>query len=104
MTVANTRIPRAIDKVTAAWLGEALRADHLSSKPLIINAIRIEQIAQDTGFSSLLYRVHLTGEPGVPSTVIVKLPAQSEARWAMEMLGGYRRELSFYQNVAGRPR
>ena len=101
MTVAKTRIPRAIDEVTAAWLSEALRADHLSSKPLIINAIRIEQIAQDTGFSSLLYRVHLTGEPGVPSTVIVKLPAQSEARWAMEMLGGYRRELSFYQNVAG---
>ena len=64
--------------------------------------IRVEQIAQDTGFSSLLYRLHLTGDPGVPSTVIVKLPAQSEARWAMDMLGGYRRELAFYQYVAGR--
>ncbi len=101
MTLAETRVPRAIDEVTAEWLSEAMRADHASSKRLTVNAIRVEQIAQDTGFSSLLYRVHLTGEPGVPSTVIVKLPAQSEARWAMDMLGGYRRELSFYQYVAG---
>ncbi len=102
MAVAETRVPRAIDEVTAGWLSEAMRADHASSKHLTVNAIRVEQIAQDTGFSSLLYRVHLTGEPGVPSTVIVKLPAQSEARGAMDMLGGYRRELSFYQYVAGR--
>lgn len=101
VTLAEARVPRAIDEVTAGWLSDALAADRVSSKPLTINAIRAEQIAQDTGFSSLLYRVHLTGDPGVPSTVIVKLPAQSEARWAMDMLGGYRRELSFYQYVAG---
>ena len=35
-------------------------------------------------------------------TLIVKLPAQSEARGAMELLGGYRRELAFYSEVAGR--
>ncbi|MGA8544890.1 MAG: phosphotransferase [Mycobacterium sp.] len=102
MTLAEARVPRAIDEVTTQWLSETLCADTVGSKPLTINAIRVEQIAQDTGFSSLLYRVHLTGGPGVPSTVIVKLPAQSEARWAMDMLGGYRRELSFYRYVAGR--
>ena len=102
MALANTRIPRVIDEVTAEWLCEALRAGHRSLKPLIINTIRIEQIAQDSGFSSLLYRIHLTGDPGVPLTVIVKLAAQSEARWAMDMLSGYRRELSFYQCVAGK--
>ncbi|HUM00621.1 MAG TPA: phosphotransferase, partial [Mycobacterium sp.] len=47
-------------------------------------------------------RLHITGSARAPSTVIVKLPAQSEARGAMEMLGGYRRELSFYRDVAGR--
>ncbi len=62
----------------------------------------VEQIAEDSGFSSLLYRAHLTGAEGIPSTVIVKLPAESEARGAMELLGGYRRELAFYQDVAGR--
>ena len=55
-----------------------------------------ERIAEDSGFSSLLYRLHLTGV-GVPATLIAKLPAQSEARGAMEMLGGYRRELAFYR-------
>jgi len=102
VTPAQARVPRAIDEVTPEWLSEAMRSDHTSSKRLTVNAIRVEQIAQDTGFSSLLYRVHLTGDPGVPSTVVVKLPAQSEARWAMDMLGGYRRELAFYRCVASR--
>jgi hypothetical protein len=51
---------------------------------------------------SLLYRLHITGSDDAPPTVIVKLPAQSEARGGMEMLGGYRRELSFYRDIAGR--
>ena len=66
-----------------------------------VTDIRSERIAEGTGFSALLYRLHLVGE-GVPSSVIVKLPAQSEARGAMELLGGYQRELSFYRHVAGR--
>jgi aminoglycoside phosphotransferase (APT) family kinase protein len=102
MTLAEVRVPGAIDEVTTRWLGEALGEDGVAPKSAAVNSLRVEQIAQDTGFSSLLYRVHLTGDPGLPSTVIVKLPAQSEARWAMDMLGGYRRELSFYRLVAGR--
>ncbi len=102
MTLADAWVPRAIDDVTAAWLTEALRADGADPKSIAVKTIRAERIAQDTGFSSLLYRLHLSGGRGVPSTVIVKLPAQSEARWAMDLLGGYRRELSFYRCVAGR--
>jgi hypothetical protein len=56
----------------------------------------------DSGFSSLLYRLQLTGDASVPGSVIAKLPAQSEARGAMDMMGGYARELAFYQRVAGR--
>jgi aminoglycoside phosphotransferase (APT) family kinase protein len=99
---AGMRVPSAIDEVTTRWLSEALRANSTAPKSLSVTNIRVEQIAQDTGFSSLLYRLHLTGDAGVPPTVIVKLPAQSEARWAMDMLGGYRRELSFYRYIAGR--
>ena len=86
-------MPSGIHDVTAQWLTAAL------GRP--VGAVRAEQIAQDSGFSSLLYRLHLTGD-GLPATVIAKLPAQSEARVAMELLGGYRRELAFYQRVAGR--
>ena len=35
-------------------------------------------------------------------SVIVKLPAQSEAGLAMKMLGGYAREVAFYRQIAGR--
>jgi aminoglycoside phosphotransferase (APT) family kinase protein len=93
VTAAEATVPEGVDGLTAAWLTEALGAT--------VVAVQAEQIAQDTGFSSLLYRLHLTGD-GVPPTLIAKLPAQSEARGAMEMLGGYRRELAFYQEVAGR--
>jgi len=86
-------VPSGIHDVTAHWLTAAL------GRP--VAAVRAEQIAQDSGFSSLLYRLHLIGD-GLPETVIAKLPAQSEARGAMELLGGYRREVAFYQRVAGR--
>jgi aminoglycoside phosphotransferase (APT) family kinase protein len=102
VTLAGMQLPGAIDEVTAEWLSDALRAGDAVPKSMTVKTIRFEQIAQDTGFSSLLYRLHLAGDPGVPSTVIVKLPAQSEARWAMDLLGGYRRELSFYRSIAGR--
>jgi aminoglycoside phosphotransferase (APT) family kinase protein len=93
VTPATTDVPSSIDDVTPQWLTAALGA-HVAN-------VRVEQIAQDSGFSSLLYRLHLTGDIGLPSTLIVKLPAQSEARGAMELLGGYRRELAFYRSVAG---
>ena len=93
MTAATAEVPSSIEGVTPEWLTTALGA--------AVTDVRVERIAEDSGFSSLLYRMHLTGS-GVPATLIAKLPAESEARGAMEMLGGYRRELAFYRNVAGR--
>ncbi|MCV7346641.1 phosphotransferase [Mycolicibacterium rhodesiae] len=93
VTSATARVPSSIHAVDPAWLTEALGAT--------VTDVVAEQIAQDSGFSSLLYRLHLTGE-GVPPTVIAKLAAQSEARGAMELLGGYRRELAFYRDIASR--
>lgn len=85
-------VPDGIDALTPDWLTSELGSD--------VTDVRVEQIAMDSGFSSLLYRLHLTGD-GVPPTLIAKLPAVSEARGAMELLGGYRRELAFYRHVAG---
>ena len=93
VTSATAEVPSSIDEVTPQWLTEALGTS--------VTDVRVEQIAQDSGFSSLLYRVHVTGAEGLPPTLIAKLPAQSEARGAMELLGGYRREVAFYQGVAG---
>lgn len=94
MTSAMAAIPSTIDEVTPAWLTGALPG------PAVVTAVRAERIAEDSGFSALLYRLHLTGIEGVPARLIVKLPAESAARGAMELLGGYRKELEFYRHVA----
>jgi aminoglycoside phosphotransferase (APT) family kinase protein len=93
VTSGRTAVPSTIGDVTAEWLTAVLGRK--------VDAVRVEQIALDSGFSSLLYRAHLTGE-GVPDSVIVKLPAVSAAGDAMKMLGGYAREVEFYRRVAGR--
>ncbi|GAB3237285.1 hypothetical protein GCM10027535_48970 [Mycolicibacterium hippocampi] len=94
MSAGTASVPGGVDEVTPRWLTDALGTT--------VTDVRVERIAQDTGFSSLLYRLHLTAGVEVPATLIAKLPAQSEARGAMELLGGYRRELAYYRHVAGR--
>jgi len=91
---ATAEVPSTIEELDAKWLTRVLGAT--------ITGVRAEQIAVGSGFSSLLYRLHLTGDASLPGSVIAKLPAQSEARGAMDMMGGYARELAFYQQVAGR--
>lgn len=101
VTTGTARVPGGVDELTPQWLTDVLRTDGGMSDATVSD-VRIEQIAQDSGFSSLLYRLHLSGDGSVPATVITKLPAVSEARGAMELLGGYRREVAFYRHIAGR--
>ncbi|WP_370332989.1 phosphotransferase [Mycolicibacterium hippocampi] len=94
VSAGTVSVPGGVDELTPRWLSDRLGTT--------VTEVRVERIAQDTGFSSLLYRLHLTAGDEVPATLIAKLPAQSEARGAMELLGGYRRELAYYRHVAGR--
>lgn len=96
----SATVPTGVDGIDAAWLTDAFRDDATLPDDATVTAVRAERIAQDSGFSSLLYRLYLDGS-GVPDTLIAKLPAESEARGAMELLGGYRREVAFYDDVAG---
>jgi hypothetical protein len=98
---ATAEVPSTIDVVNAGWLTAVLRADETVPDTAVVTDVRAEQIAMDSGFSSRLYRVHLSGG-AVPASLIVKLPAESEAGEAMRMLGGYAREVAFYRHVAGR--
>jgi hypothetical protein len=63
--------------------------------------VEARRIALETGFSSELYRLRLTGDDGVPASVVVKLPTSTAVREAMDLVGGYRREVTFYELVAG---
>lgn len=87
-------VPSSVEEITAGWLTDALPG------PATVDTVRAERIAEDTGFAARLYRLELTGDPDLPVSVIAKLPADSEARGGMELLGGYRRELAFYRHIA----
>jgi Ecdysteroid kinase-like family len=93
-------VPSTIDDLDAEWMTAVLRGDDTIPDTATVTDLAVDQIALDTGFSSRLYRAHLDGD-GVPASVIVKLPAESEAGQAMVMMGGYAREVAFYRRVAG---
>jgi aminoglycoside phosphotransferase (APT) family kinase protein len=101
VTSGTAEVPSTIDDLNAEWLTAVLRTDETGTDTATVTDVRAEQVALDSGFSSRLYRLHLSGD-GVPTSLIVKLPAESEAGEAMRMLGGYAREVAFYRHVAGR--
>ena len=86
-------IPVDPECVTPAWLSEVLGAD--------VRECRLEQIAIGVGLLGRLFRAHLDGGPGVPSTVIVKLPTLDiTARTQLcEAADFYMREVRFYEQI-----
>jgi aminoglycoside phosphotransferase (APT) family kinase protein len=93
-------LPSTVGDLDAAWLTSVLRADGTIAGDAEIAEVRAERIALETGFSSELYRLHLTGEDGVPASVVAKLPTTTVVREAIDGIGGYARELAFYDQVA----
>jgi len=86
-------IPDDPSLITAEWLSEVLGSD--------VQACKVEQIAVGVGLLGRLFRVHLEGGPGLPPTVVVKLPTLDvTARTAIcEELDFYPREVAFYQQI-----
>ncbi len=86
--------PATLDDVTRSWLSAELGRT--------IDAIDVEEIAQGAGFMGQLARVHLTSaDPGVPASVIVKLPTADPGGRAMgEMMRVWEREHRFYDEAA----
>lgn len=99
---STDRLPATIDAVTAAWLTGAMRDSGTIGPDARVTSVAPQRIALETGFSSELFRVRLTGEGAVPPSVVVKLPTGTAVREAMDLVEGYRREVTFYERVAGR--
>lgn len=85
-------IPRGPEDVTPAWLGSVLEAD--------VETVEIAPIG--TGQTGATYRVsavYCAGQPELPATFAIKLPAQDDAVRERVALG-YRSEVEFYTDVA----
>jgi hypothetical protein len=87
------KIPVDPLSVTPAWMSEVLEAD--------VRGCELEQIAIGVGLLGRLFRAHLEGGPGVPATVVIKLPTlDTTARTKLcEELEFYLREVRFYQEI-----
>ncbi|KUI40635.1 phosphotransferase [Mycobacterium sp. GA-1199] len=87
------RIPVDPQSITAEWLSEVLDAD--------VRVCKLEQIGIGYGVLGRLYRARLIGGPGVPESVVVKLPTlDSTTRTNLcEDLDLYLSEVRFYQEI-----
>lgn len=84
--------PASIDEVDDAWLSRSLGQDvRRTSEPEALSS-----------FACKVYRLRLAGPAGTPEAVIVKLPIEGQVRSLIDALGIYRREVSFYNEVAPR--
>jgi len=103
VTTSSTLPPPAtIAAVDEEWLTHALREHGAIGPRERVTSVASERIALETGFSSELYRLALTGDGAVPPRLVVKLPCTTAVREAMDLVGGYAREVAFYAQVAGR--
>jgi len=97
---SHAPLPSAVEEIDAEWLTSALRADGTIAAGAEVGGVRAERIALETGFSSELFRLHLDGDAGVPASVIAKLPTTTVVREAIDLFGGYAREVAFYDQIA----
>lgn len=97
-------IPAGPDALTAEWLTDALRSTG------IITGARVEShtadvIGEGSGFIGQLARVGLQydrPEAGAPASLVAKFPAASAAgREIGNLFDFYRREIRFYEEIAG---
>lgn len=87
-------IPRSIDEVDSAWMSSAMGLE--------VRVAGVAPVGVGATFTSLLYRVALIGD-AAPSSVIVKLPLPDPAERApVVALGLYRREVTWYRELATR--
>ena len=77
------------EELTAAWLSAALGAP--------VRRVEREQVG--TGQMGTCYRLRVEGDPALPATVLVKLPAADPASRAL-VIGAYAIELRFYREIS----
>jgi hypothetical protein len=96
---AVVSIPRYPTDVTSEWLSAVLSARH---SPVEVSGVDVAPIG--TGQTGATYRVSATygTDPGrLPTTFVIKLPAQDDAV-RDRVVFGYRSECAFYASVADR--
>ncbi len=98
----NLAIPRAADELTTSWLTAALQST--GSATGTVTAFESSPVGVGVGLVGARARVTLFYEDGTgPSTLIAKFPSPAESSRAVaSILGMYRKEARFYEQLAAR--
>ena len=103
--MTSLRVPRNLEEITPRWLTDALHSKDATRSARVIR-VSAETITGGKGFMNQVARLEpqYEGDPtALPGSIIAKLPsADPLLKNLSERLGHQRREVSFYQHLAGR--
>ena len=96
-------IPTTVEKVTPAWLTDALRGSGVLDGG-VVTGFGAELIGQGVGIMGLLHRLTPTYDGGSgPATVVLKTPVDHEmTRFVARTFQFYSKEVAFYRTAADR--
>lgn len=100
--VDTTTLPTTLEGVDSDWLTGALRRSGRLSESESATLVNAEPLTTGTAFSTVMYRLTLDGPAGIPKSAILKLPVEGPVRQLLDGIGAYRRELTFYRELAPR--
>jgi hypothetical protein len=94
-------IPETSEEITAEWLTAVLRSRGVLDQASV-RKVRHEVLGVGEGFIGQIIRLHLdTDPPEGPRKLIAKIPTGlGQNRALAEMMGGYEREIRFYEELA----
>ncbi len=96
-------IPETPDAVTDNWLTQALQQGGSISEASV--TAHTTELVEPQGAAAVVARIDLsydTDEPGAPRSLVAKFASPHEPiRALMKVLGGYAREVEFYQQFGG---
>ncbi|MCY4365623.1 MAG: phosphotransferase [Chloroflexi bacterium] len=100
---ASLPIPTSLAEITASWLTRALAAGGVLPGATVTRYTP-ESIAEGKGFTNRVFRLHLEYQrpnPGLPASLLVKLPATDPLMLPLfRLLGPNLREVNFYRNLS----
>jgi hypothetical protein len=98
----NLPIPRSLDELTPTWLTSALTESGIL-KGANVQRVDSEVLGTGFGFMGEILRLKLTYdeiEPGVPVSLIAKIPTSDKKIRSLALLGGlYENEIGFYESI-----
>ena len=100
MTNVVRPFPVKFVDVHSEWVSAVLREAQALEPDEAVEIEGSEPVGLGETYASALHRLTLSGPPGAPSSLIIKLAVEGGIRPMLDAIGVYRREVVFYEELA----